>query len=98
MPYMRKRTPDPPEHVPTAPSPSAASAAEGMENTRAMARCYLPDAARLLAGIAFASDSEAALHTRMLCAKEIVAIAGVIPQATPAPPPYEAASDSNEPD
>ena len=97
MPYMRKRAPDPPDHVPTAPSPSAASAAEGMENTRAMARRYLPDAVRLLAGVAFAPDSEAALYT-MLCAKEIVAIAGVIPQATPAPPPYEGAGDSSEPD
>ena len=35
----------------------------------------------------FAPDSEAALHTRMLCVKELVAIAGVIPQATPVPPP-----------
>ena len=49
-----------------------------MERARALARRYLPDAARLLAGIAFAPDSEAALHTTMLCAKEIVAIAGVI--------------------
>ena len=31
-----------------------------MESTRALARRYLPDAVRLLAGIAFASDSEAA--------------------------------------
>ena len=75
-----------PEHVPSAPTPSAASALDGMESTRALARCYLPDAVRLFAGIAFASDSEAALHTKMLCAKEIVAIAGVIPQATPTPP------------
>ena len=58
-----------------------------MESTRAAARRYLPDAMRLFAGIAFASDSEAALHTKYLAAKEIVAIAGVIPQATPAPPP-----------
>ena len=75
-----------PEHVPSAPAPSAASAVDGMESTRALARCYLPDAVRLLAGIAFAPDSEAALHAKMLCAKELVAIAGVIPQATPAPP------------
>jgi hypothetical protein len=75
-----------PEHVPSAPAPSSASAVDGMESTRALARCYLPDAVRLFAGIAFASDSEAALHTKMLCAKEIVAIAGVIPQATPTPP------------
>ncbi len=85
MPYMRK-TPEPPDHVPAAPSPSAASPADGMKDTRAMARRYLPDAIRLLAGVAFAPDSEAALYTRVLCAKEIVAIAGVIPQATPAPP------------
>src|SRR5262245_37230398 len=97
MPYMRK-TPEPPDHVPAAPSPSAASPAEGMENTRAMARRYLPDAVRLLAGVAFAPDSEAALYTRVLCAKEIVAIAGAIPQATPAPPPYEGDGDSSEPD
>jgi len=32
----------------------------------------------------------------MLCAKEIVAIAGVIPQATPALPPYDGAGDSSE--
>jgi hypothetical protein len=94
---MQKRPPDP-ERVPVAPQPSAKSAPEGMENTRTLARRYLPDAVRLLAGIAFAPDSEAALHTRMLCAKEIVAIAGVIPQATPAPPPYEGAGDSSEPD
>jgi hypothetical protein len=50
-----------------------------MENTRAMARRYLPDAIRLLAGVAFGPDSEAALYTRVLCAKEIVAIAGAIP-------------------
>ncbi len=87
-----------PQRVPSAPAPSSTSAPEGMERARALARRYLPDAARLLAGIAFAPDSEAALHTRMLCAKEIVAIAGVIPQATPAPPPYGGAGDSSEPD
>ena len=71
------------------------------ERARALARRYLPDAVHLFAGTAFGSDSEAALHTRTLCAKEIVEIAGVIPQATsapPQPPPYERASDSGEPD
>jgi hypothetical protein len=87
-----------PQRVPSAPAPSSTSASEGMERARALARRYLPDAARLLAGNAFAPDSEAALHTRMLCAKEIVAIAGVIPQATPAAPPYEGAGDSSKPD
>ena len=85
------------QHVPSAPAPSAASARDGMSSTRALARRYLPDSVLLFAGIAFAPDSEAALHTKMLCVKEIVAIAGVIPQATPAPPPYEGAGDSSEP-
>ena len=97
MPYMRK-TPEPPDHVPAAPLPSAASPADGMKDTRTLARRYLPDAIRLLAGVAFGPDSEAALYTRVLCAKEIVAIAGAIPQATPAPPPYEGTGDSSEPD
>src|SRR6516165_3849050 len=97
MPYMRK-TREPPDHVPAAPPPSAASPADGMKDTRAMARRYLPDAVRLLAGVAFAPDSEAALYTRVLCAKEIVALAAAIPQATPAPPPYQGASESSEPD
>ena len=94
MAYMRKPPKPPPERIPAAPVPSAASAAEGMVDTRALARRYLPDAIRLLAGVAFAPDSEAALYTRVLCAKEIVSIAGVIPQATPLPPPYEVAGDS----
>jgi hypothetical protein len=50
----------------------------------------------LAAGIGFAPDSEAALHTRMLCAKQLVEIAGVIPQATPSPPPYERPVDGRE--
>jgi hypothetical protein len=87
-----------PQRIPLPPAPSSIAAPEGMERARALARRYLFDAVRLLAGIAFAPDSEAALHTRMLCAKEIVAIAGVIPQATPAPPPYERVGDSSEPD
>jgi hypothetical protein len=73
-----------------------------MELAREQARCYLPDLVRLLAGIALAPDSEAALHTRMLCAKQLVEIAGVIPQATPAPPlsasPYERPVDGSDTD
>jgi len=79
--------------TPTTPSPSAESPSEGMEKTRALARRYLPDAVRLLAGVAFARDSEAALHTRMIAAKAIVDIAGVIPQATPVAPSYEGSSN-----
>jgi hypothetical protein len=69
-----------------------------MERARALARCYLPDTVRLLAGIALAPDSEAALHSRMLAAKTIVEIAGVIPQATPAPPNERAGDGGGEPD
>ena len=95
---MARKPFDHPRRLPEAPSPSAASSPDGMECARALARRYLPDAVRLLAGIAFAPNSEAALHTRMLCTKEIVAIAGVIPQATPAPLPDEGGGDSSEPD
>jgi hypothetical protein len=45
----------------------------------------MPDAVYLLARIAFAPDTDAALHTRMLATKELVSIAGV-PQPTPALP------------
>jgi hypothetical protein len=51
--------------------------------------CAVPstrDLSRPVAAITFAPDSEAALHTRMLAAKDIVSIAGAIPQATPSPP------------
>ena len=62
-----------------------------------MARRYLPDAMRLFAGIAFAPDSEAALRTKYLAAKEIGAIAGAIPQATPTlPQPHSELGDSGE--
>jgi hypothetical protein len=61
MPYPPKRRSNPREPVPAAPLPSAASAPEGMENTRALARRYLPDAVRLFAGIAFAPDKAAQL-------------------------------------
>jgi hypothetical protein len=59
-----------------------------MERARALARRYLPELARLHAGIALSPDSKAALHTRMLAAKEIRELAGGIPQtAPPAPQP-----------
>ena len=86
-----------PQHLPAAPAPSSTSASEGMERTRALARRYLPDLVRLHAGIALAPDSEAALHTRMLAAKEIRELAGGIPQtAPPAPQPHDEDSDGGE--
>jgi hypothetical protein len=99
--YMTKHPSERPsrtERIPRVPPPSAASARDGAELAREEARRYLPDAVRLLAGIALAPDSEAALHTRMLCAKQIVEIAGVIPQTTPSPPlpPYERPVDGRE--
>ena len=50
-----------PQRLPETPSPSSTSAPEGMEHARALARRYLPDLVRLHAGIALATDSEAAL-------------------------------------
>lgn len=83
-----------PQRLPAAPLPSATSAPDGMERARAMARRYLPDAVHLLAGIALSPDSEAALHTRMLAAKEIRDLAGGIPQtAPPAPQPQDEDGD-----
>jgi hypothetical protein len=86
-----------PQRLPAAPVPAAKTATDGVEDARQIARMYLPDSVRLLASIALSKDSEAALHTRMLCAKEIVAIAGVIPQPTPAPPePYDEGGDGRD--
>jgi hypothetical protein len=79
-----------PQRLPEAPSPSATSAPEGMERARALARRYLPELVRLHAGIALSPNSEAALHTRMLAAKEIRELAGGIPPtAPPAPQPQD---------
>jgi hypothetical protein len=84
------------KRLPETPSPSATSAPEGMERARVMARRYLPDLVRLHAGIALAPDSEAALHTRMLAAKEIRELAGGIPQtAPPAPQPQDEDGDGD---
>jgi hypothetical protein len=87
-----------PQRVPLAPEPSSTSAPEGMERARALARRYLPQLVRLHAGIALSPDSEAALHTRMLAAKEIRELAGGIPQtAPPAPQPHDGDSGGGEP-
>jgi hypothetical protein len=84
--------------VPDPPPPSTSTARDGADIARAMARQYLPNAVRLLAGIAFAPDSEAAAHTKMLAAKEIAVIAGVIHLLTPAPPPpHDESADNNKP-
>jgi hypothetical protein len=76
-----------PERVPAAPEPSSPDAPAGIAAAQALARRYLIDNVRVLAGIAHSPDSEAKLQTRVTCIKEIDAIAGVIPQAVPTPPP-----------
>jgi hypothetical protein len=80
--------------VPIPPQPSASSAPDGVAATRELARCYLPNALRLFASIAFSCDAEASLHTRLHAAREVVALAGVLPPTTPdlPPPSHEAAS------
>ena len=75
------------DHRPTTPSPSCDTASDGLETGRDLARRYLVDAVRLFAGVAFARDSEAALHSRVLAARAILTVAGIAPQAAPAPPP-----------
>jgi hypothetical protein len=94
--YMNKRPSDRPPRVPDAPDPLSASARDCTESGRALARRYLVNVVRLNAGIAFAPESEAPLHTKYLAAKEIVTIAGVIPQAVPAPlRPHDEDGDSD---
>jgi len=86
--HMARSLSDRPQRVPLPPEPSSATAAEGMELAREIARRYLPDLVRLHAGIALGSNSEALLHTRMLSAKEIREVAGGgLPQTAPAAPP-----------
>jgi hypothetical protein len=79
--------------TPTSPPPSAQTPSGGAEEGRALARQYLPDAIRFLAALAFGKDSEAPLHTRALCARQIIEVAGVIPQAVPTAPPQEVAGN-----
>jgi hypothetical protein len=86
------------EPVPVAPPPSAKSAPDGIESTRATARRYLPNALQLFASIAFSTDAEASLFTRLNAAREVVALAGVLPPTTPTPPPLPYGSDGREPD
>jgi hypothetical protein len=95
----RPLPPEDPGSVPVAPPPSAKSAPDGIESTRAMARRYLLDALNLFAAIAFARDSEASLFTKMHAAREVVALAGVLPPTTPQlpPPSHEAVSDGGDP-
>jgi hypothetical protein len=89
------------ERVPEVPVPSSTSASDGLGRGRVKARQFLPDAVDFLAAVGFSPDSEAALHTRVMAVKEIVSIAGAIPQAVPSAPllPTDArAGDGHEPD
>jgi hypothetical protein len=75
-----------PARIPGAPAPIANSARDGLEQARVEARKFLPNAVRLLSGIAFSESSEASLHMRMLCTRQIVEIAGIVPAPAPAAP------------
>ena len=83
---MTKSDDRPSSRVPAAPKPSAETQKDGVKIARELARCYLPDAVRFYAAVAFAPDSEAALHTKTLNVNGLVALAGAIPQPTPTPP------------
>jgi hypothetical protein len=78
---------------PTTPTPSADSPSDGMTEARSLAKRYMCDAIKLLAGIAFAPDSEAPLHTRMLACKQLIEVAGIAPP-TPVAPSYEGTGNS----
>lgn len=77
---------------PTTPSPSSDSPSDGMTEARSLAKRYMSDAVRLLAGIAFAPDSEAPLHTRMLACKQLIEVAGIAPP-TPVAPSHDGSSN-----
>jgi hypothetical protein len=76
---------------PATPTPSSDSPSDGMAEARSLAKRYMSDAVRLLAGIAFAPDSEAALHTRLMAAKQLIEVAGIV-QPTPVAPSHDGAS------
>jgi hypothetical protein len=71
--------------TPSTPPPSAQTPTVGVEEARALAKRYMTDAVRLLAGIAFAPDSEAGLHTKMLACKQLIEVAGIAPPTPVAP-------------
>jgi hypothetical protein len=89
------------ERVPEVPVPSSTSASDGLERGRTRAREFLLDAVNFLAAVGFSPNREAALHTRVMAVKELVSIAGAIPQAVPSAPllPTDAlAGDGHGPD
>jgi hypothetical protein len=70
---------------PEAPLPLADDPQAGWDRARNLARRYLPNSVDLLAGVAFAQDSRAKLHTRVLATRQLLEIAEVVPQAPLAP-------------
>ncbi|MCL2429989.1 MAG: hypothetical protein FWD12_12245 [Alphaproteobacteria bacterium] len=87
------------ERVPAAPSPQAASAPEGLDVSRLMARRYLPNAVLLFAGVAFSESSEASLWVKCQCARMLTELAGATSATTPAAPqPHYGNGDARGPD
>ena len=70
---------------PAAPPPLADDPQAGWDRARDLARRYLPNSVDLLAAVAFAHDSRAKLHTRILATRQLLEIADVVPQAPLAP-------------
>ena len=80
--YMAKTPFEPlqhPQRLPSSASASSTCASDGMERARALARRYLPDAARLLAGLHRAGQRSGPAYQDAL-RQRIVAIAGATPK------------------
>jgi hypothetical protein len=73
------------EHRPVTPPPTADTPLDGASEARALAKRYMVDAVKLLAGVAFSPDSEAALHTRVVACKQLIDVAGLSPPPPSAP-------------
>jgi hypothetical protein len=92
----QRKTPEPREPVPDAPTPSGASPAEGMMRAQEVARQFMPNNVFLWAGVAFSPDSQASLWVKVQCTRMLAEVAGAFPQATPtAPQPHNGSSDGH---
>jgi hypothetical protein len=86
----------PEQRTPVTPAPFAATASEGMERAKETARKYLPNSVDFLAAAAFADDSPASLHSRIIAVKEIIAVAAVIPQGITASLPHRESGENGD--
>lgn len=75
--------------VPAAPEPAAKTPAEGLQDGRALARRFLPDAVATWAAVAFSPSSEASLWVRVQCARLLAEVAGAIARGPEVPRPVD---------